>query len=99
MIQINAAALAVWHGKPLARKAAMSRRPEHHPTDKAPASGNYELLNIFGTPTGETVTVNKGDSLPASARGYRWRLIEAPVSTPPPADVTHPALAALPAPA
>jgi hypothetical protein len=97
MIQINAAASAVWHGQFLDRKGAMARRAEHDPTDTASASGNYELLNIFGTPTGETVTVRKGDRLPASALGYRWRLVEDPASPPPPASGADPAPATLPA--
>ena len=97
MIQINAVALAVWHGQALDRKTTMARRPEHDPTDKASAAGNYELLNIFGTPTGETVTVRQGDRLPASGLGYRWRLMEDPVSSPPPANAADPDPAPLPA--
>jgi hypothetical protein len=96
MIQINAVVSAVWHGQSLDRKTAMARRPEHDPTDKASASGHYELLNIFGTPTGERVAVRKGDRLPASALGYRWRLVEDPVAPPPPANATDPAPATLP---
>jgi hypothetical protein len=96
MIQINADASAVWHGKPRDRKPAMPRRDEHDPTDKAPASGKYELLNIFGTPTGELVTVREGDRLPASALGYRWRLVDDPTSPLPPANVTRSDLAVLP---
>ena len=69
----------------------MPRQPEHDPTDKAPAPGRYELLNIFGTPTGETVTVQEGDRLPAL--GYRWRLVEETAS---PADGALPSRAALP---
>jgi Domain of Unknown Function with PDB structure (DUF3857) len=60
MIQINADASAVWQGKPRDRKPAMPRRAGHDPTDKAPASGRYELLNIFGTSTDESVTVSEG---------------------------------------
>jgi hypothetical protein len=78
MIQINAAMPPAWHGGFPDWKAAMPRRPEYDPTDKAPAAGKYELLNIFGTPTGETVTLGKDDQLPASAIRYRWRLLEEP---------------------
>jgi hypothetical protein len=78
MIQINAAMPPAWHGGSPDWKTAMPRRPEYVPTDKAPTAGKYELLNIFGTPTGETVTLGKDDQLPASAIRYRWRLLEEP---------------------
>jgi hypothetical protein len=97
MIQINAVASAAWHGQAPDRKAAMAQRAEYDPNDRASASGNYELLNIFGTPTGETVIVRKGDRLPKSALGYRWRLVEDPASPAPTANNADPALAALPA--
>ena len=38
-------------------KADVLERSEHTPTDDAPTSGRYELLNVFGTPTGEAVSV------------------------------------------
>ena len=38
-------------------KADVLKRSEHTPTDDAPTSGRYELLNVFGTPTGEAVSV------------------------------------------
>jgi hypothetical protein len=56
-------------------KAAVLRRSEHTPTDNAPASGRYELLNVFGTPTGEAVSISEGERLPAAPRSYTWRLV------------------------
>jgi Resolvase, N terminal domain len=55
--------------------AAVLRRFELDPTDDAPASGRYELLNIFGTPTSEAVSASEGERLPAAPLGYTWRLI------------------------
>jgi hypothetical protein len=50
----------------LKEKADVLRRSELTPTDDAPASGRYELLNVFGTATGEVVVcARKG----AAARG------------------------------
>ena len=48
---------------------------EYAPNDNAPASGRYELLNIFGTPTDEGVSVSEGEPLPAAPLGYSWRLV------------------------
>ena len=53
------------------------RRPEHVPIDDAPAPGRYELLNIFGTATGEAVSASEGEQFPAAPRGYSWRLVAA----------------------
>jgi hypothetical protein len=53
------------------------RRPEYDPSDVAPASGRYELLNIFGTATGEAVAASEGERLPAIPRGYSWRQVTA----------------------
>lgn len=50
-------------------KADVLKRSEHTPTDDAPTSGRYELLNVFGTPTGE------GERLPAAPLSYTWRLV------------------------
>ena len=49
---------------------------EHTPGEIAPTTGIYELLNVFGTPTGRLVYVTKGDPLPAAPRGYAWRYVE-----------------------
>jgi hypothetical protein len=48
---------------------------EHNPNEHAPVSGRYELLNVFGTGTGEAVCAGEGERLPAAPRGYRWRLV------------------------
>src|ERR1700759_1471858 len=53
------------------------QRPQHHPGDRAPAADTYELLNVFGTPTGTTVDVGEGDPLPRAPRGYTWRRLTA----------------------
>lgn len=53
----------------------MPTRYEHDPKDDAPASGRYELLNVFGTGTGETVSAGEGEQLPGAPLGYRWRLV------------------------
>jgi hypothetical protein len=50
-------------------------RSEHEPNDDAPTFGRYELLNVFGTATGETVSAEEGDRLPGAPLGYRWRLV------------------------
>lgn len=55
-------------------KKSVPRPSEHDPNDAAPASGRYELLNVFGTVTGEEMRANEGERLPAAPLGYRWRL-------------------------
>ena len=47
--------------------------PEHQPGDPAPRAGDYEALNVFGTPTGQIATVAKDEKLPAAPRGFTWR--------------------------
>jgi hypothetical protein len=51
------------------------RPSDRDPTDLAPVSGRYELLNIFGTPTGEALNASAGEPLPAAPLGYSWRLV------------------------
>ena len=58
-------------------RTVVPRRSEYDPRDVAPASGRYELLNIFGTATGEAVAANEGERLPAIPRGYSWRQVAA----------------------
>jgi len=48
---------------------------DHQPGDPAPSSGDYEELNVFGTPTGRVVAVTKGERLPGTAIGFTWRPI------------------------
>ena len=68
-----------WCGSlaPLLWRTVVLRRPEYDPGDAAPASGRYELLNIFGTATGEAVAAGEGERLPAVPRGYSWRQVGA----------------------
>lgn len=46
---------------------------EYLPGDRAPGSGEYEELNVFGTPTGRVAAVAKDEELPAAPRGFTWR--------------------------
>lgn len=46
---------------------------EHQPGDFVPSSGEYEELNVFGTPTGRIAELAKDEQLPGSPRGYTWR--------------------------
>ena len=39
----------------------------------APATGNYEELNVFGSHTGKVVYVAEGDQLPPAPRSFTWR--------------------------
>ena len=45
------------------------------PGGSAPASGTYEELNVLGKPTGRRVTIKATEQLPASPRGFHWRLV------------------------
>jgi hypothetical protein len=56
-------------------KTAVPAPSEHAPNDAAPASGRYELLNVFGTATGEALRAIEGERLPAAPLGYKWRLV------------------------
>jgi hypothetical protein len=47
----------------------MPQRPEHTPGELAPAGGIYELLDIFGSPTGVRIKVEHGYPVPAAPRG------------------------------
>jgi len=52
----------------------MSRPVEHLPGEPASHSGPYELLNVFGSPTGVVVThAKEGEPLPIAPRGFTWR--------------------------
>jgi hypothetical protein len=54
----------------------MGREDEHLPGERAPATGHYEELNVFGTPTGKTTHAQEGDRLPPAPFGFRWRPVE-----------------------
>ncbi len=49
---------------------------EHKPGDPAPASGRYEELNVFGTPTGRVHHAREGEPLPGAPRSFSWRHIK-----------------------
>ena len=51
---------------------------DHAAGSRAPVSGDYELLNVFGSPATHSVAVGKGELLPPAPIGFRWRLIEKP---------------------
>jgi hypothetical protein len=46
---------------------------DYLPGSEAPEDGVYEQLNIFGTSTGITERVGKGERLPLAPWGYTWR--------------------------
>ena len=54
----------------------MTERSEHDPGEPAPAGGEYEMLNIFGSPTGIRVNLMHGHPFPAAPRGHRWTLAD-----------------------
>jgi hypothetical protein len=54
----------------------MPQRPEHIPGELAPAGGIYELLDIFGSPTGVRIKMEHGYPFPAAPRGHNWTLAE-----------------------
>jgi hypothetical protein len=57
----------------------MSQELDHlKPGAPAPATGTYEEHNVFGTPTGNRVDVNKGDPMPPAARAFTWRRVTLP---------------------
>jgi hypothetical protein len=65
--------MPVW--RILLGKTAVPTSSELAPNDAAPASGRYELLNVFGTATGEALRAIEGERLPAAPLGYKWRLV------------------------
>jgi hypothetical protein len=50
---------------------------EHLPGELAPHSGEYHELNVFGTPTGWSRYIQKGERLPVLPRGFTWRHVTA----------------------
>jgi hypothetical protein len=46
---------------------------EYQPGDRPPGPGEYEELNVFGSPTGRIAAVAKDEELPAAPRGFTWR--------------------------
>jgi hypothetical protein len=52
----------------------MAERSEHDPGDPAPAEGEYEMLNIFGSPTDVRVNLMQGNHSrqPRAGTNGRW---------------------------
>jgi len=48
---------------------------EHQPEEAAPATGYYEQINVFGTPTVTVIHIREGEQLPAAPRGFTWRRV------------------------
>lgn len=46
---------------------------EYQPGERAPASGQYEELNVFGSQTGQVVVVLADEDFPPAPRGFTWR--------------------------
>jgi hypothetical protein len=49
---------------------------EHRPGAHVAATGRYEELNIFGTPTGRVEHVRQGERLPRGPLGFTWRPVK-----------------------
>ena len=50
----------------------MPPRTEHQPGEPAPHDGHFEALNVFGTPTGDSVHMRRGEPLPPLPLGHSW---------------------------
>ena len=48
---------------------------DQKPGDPASSCGRYQELNVFGMATGKVALMIEGDELPASPRGFTWRLV------------------------
>ncbi|HLJ06328.1 MAG TPA: hypothetical protein VKT26_08650 [Acetobacteraceae bacterium] len=54
---------------------------EVRPGERAPATGSYEELNVFGVRTGKVLHIRTGEALPAAPRGFSWRLAQRSASS------------------
>jgi hypothetical protein len=54
----------------------MARPSVYIPGQSAPASGTYEQINVFGSPTGVRVTVAEGQPLPTAPVGHNWAIAD-----------------------
>jgi hypothetical protein len=54
---------------------------EYPPGTPAPAEGIYEQCNVLGSTTGVRITLACGQTMPASPRGFTWRVVEPPHRT------------------
>lgn len=57
----------------LSEKTGIMPIDDYHPLSRAPHTGPFEELNIFGVPTGIVAFVTKGEPLPGAPRGFMWR--------------------------
>jgi hypothetical protein len=55
----------------------MSEDSQHQPGERASETGQFEELNIFGTPTGKIIDAQQGERLPILPRGFTWRRVVA----------------------
>jgi hypothetical protein len=46
----------------------------HNPGEKAPASGQYEVLGPRGGRTGKEITMTKGKTFPPSQEGAQYQI-------------------------
>jgi hypothetical protein len=54
---------------------------EYPPGAPAPFDGTFEQCTVLGSVTGVRVTLASGANLPASPRGFTWRVIEPRIRT------------------
>ena len=57
-------------------EAYVVEHQEHQPGTRAPVTGPYEELNVFGALTGRVERVCQGERLPLGPRGFTWRQTE-----------------------
>jgi hypothetical protein len=53
----------------------MQTETDHRPGELAPDSGQYSLLNVFGSMSSEAAQVLRGNRLPPAPRGFTWRMV------------------------
>ena len=54
---------------------SMDHDDQLQPGSPAPASGRYELLNVFGSPSGMQVMLQAGEALPPAPYAWAWGLL------------------------
>jgi len=52
----------------------MTQGAEHQPGTIAPVTGHYLLLNVFGSPVGESTHIRCGEGFPDAPRDYSCRV-------------------------
>jgi hypothetical protein len=63
-------------GSAVRYRGRMPTEVEHQPGEQAAATGHYEELNIFGSPTGKTAHAEQGERLPIAPHGFTWRRVQ-----------------------